>query len=134
MKKRVIYHSKDFDGIFCREIAKKFIPDAEFIGWDYGDPKLPYPAEGTVYVLDLSPEFFLTRIVANVGLKHFWLGLAKAPVMAVVVAAIGCRHGFATGDDVDQLGRHVTSAVVQALFAILSIDAAFALLFMEMGL
>ena len=85
-------------------------------------------------VLDLSPEFFLTRIVDNVGLKHFWLGLAKAPVMAVVVAAIGCRHGFATGDDVDQLGRHVTSAVVQALFAILSIDAAFALMFMELGL
>ena len=85
-------------------------------------------------VLDLSPEFFLTRIVDNVGLKHFWLGLAKAPVMAVVVAAIGCRHGFATGDDVDQLGRHVTSAVVQALFAILAIDAVFALIFMEMGL
>jgi phospholipid/cholesterol/gamma-HCH transport system permease protein len=85
-------------------------------------------------VLDLSPEFFLTRIVDNVGLKHFWLGLVKAPVMAVVVAAIGCRHGFATGDDVDQLGRHVTSAVVQALFAILSIDAAFALMFMELGL
>ena len=85
-------------------------------------------------VLDLSPQFFMTRIVDNVGLKQFWLGMSKAPVMAVVVAAIGCRQGFATGADVNQLGRHVTSAVVQALFAIIVIDAAFALVFLELNL
>jgi len=55
----VIYHSADFDGIFCREIARKFLPpDTMFIGWDYKDPKIPFPYEGTVYVLDLSPECF----------------------------------------------------------------------------
>lgn len=54
----VIYHSADFDGMFCREIARKFLPDAELIGWDYGNPKLDFPAEGQVYVLDLSPECF----------------------------------------------------------------------------
>lgn len=53
----VIYHSNDFDGIFCREIAKRFLePDAKFIGWTHGDPKIPMPPEGSVYVLDLSPE------------------------------------------------------------------------------
>jgi hypothetical protein len=51
----VIYHRADFDGIFCREIAKKFLPEAELIGWDYGDPLIPFPQEGSVYVLDLSP-------------------------------------------------------------------------------
>jgi len=56
MKTTVIYHRADFDGIFCREIARKFLPDAELIGWHYGDPLVPYPMEGTVYVLDLSPE------------------------------------------------------------------------------
>ncbi len=58
MKTTVIYHSADFDGLFCREIARKFIPDAELIGWDHGNPKLPFPAEGSVYVLDLSPDCF----------------------------------------------------------------------------
>lgn len=59
MKNTVIHHSADFDGIFCREIARKFLPpDTEFIGWDYKDPKIPFPSEGTVYVLDLSPECF----------------------------------------------------------------------------
>jgi len=53
MKTTVIYHRADFDGIFCREIAKKFLPEAELIGWDYGDPLVQ--ATGQVYVLDLSP-------------------------------------------------------------------------------
>ena len=51
----VIHHSADFDGLFCREIAKKFLPDAELIGWDYGQPLIPMP-EGIVYILDLSPN------------------------------------------------------------------------------
>lgn len=53
MKTTVIHHSADYDGLFCREIARKFLPDANLIGWDYGDPKIPFP-EGQVYVLDLS--------------------------------------------------------------------------------
>lgn len=57
-KTTVIYHRADFDGLFCREIAHKFLPDAELIGWDYGDPLLPFPRSGTVYVLDLSPDSF----------------------------------------------------------------------------
>lgn len=54
----VIYHSADHDGIFCREIARRFLgeKDVEFIGWNYGDPKIEFPKEGTVYILDLSPE------------------------------------------------------------------------------
>ena len=58
MKTTVIHHSADFDGLFCREIARKFLPDAELIGWDYKDDKIPFPKEGTVYVLDLSPDCF----------------------------------------------------------------------------
>ncbi len=54
-KTTVIYHSADFDGIFCREIARKFLPDAEFIGWNFGDPKIPVP-QCKFYILDLSPE------------------------------------------------------------------------------
>jgi hypothetical protein len=55
MKTYVVYHRADFDGIFCREIArKKFGEKAEYIGWDHGDPEPVIPVEATVYVLDLS--------------------------------------------------------------------------------
>lgn len=52
----VIYHSADYDGIFCREIARKFLPHANLIGWNFGDAKIPLPPEGQVYILDLSPD------------------------------------------------------------------------------
>lgn len=55
MKTTVIHHSADFDGIFCREIARKFLPDAELIGWDFGDKPLPIP-DGKIYVLDLPVD------------------------------------------------------------------------------
>ncbi|HYE42517.1 MAG TPA: ABC transporter permease, partial [Caulobacteraceae bacterium] len=84
--------------------------------------------------LDLSPAFFLQRIQENVGAQHFWVGLSKAPVFAVVIAAIGCRQGMAVGGDVESLGSRVTSAVVQAIFAIIVIDAIFAMLYLELNL
>lgn len=63
----VIYHSADFDGIFCREIARKFLPDAELIGWNFGDPPLKIP-DTALYVLDLpldAPFGFDYRKVGN---------------------------------------------------------------------
>jgi hypothetical protein len=55
VKTTVIYHSADFDGIFCREIARKFLPDAELIGWNFGDKPLEIP-NGSIYVLDLPVD------------------------------------------------------------------------------
>ena len=84
--------------------------------------------------LDLTPNFFLQRIVDNVGPTQFWIGLSKAPVMAMVIAAIGCRQGMEVGGDVESLGRRVTAAVVHAIFSIILIDAIFALIYMELDL
>ena len=85
-------------------------------------------------VLGLSPAFFFERLLENVGPSQFWLGMLKSPVLAVIIAAIGCRQGLEVGGDVEQLGRRVTSAVVQALFSIIIVDALFALLFLELNL
>jgi len=57
-----VYHKADFDGIFCREIAKLHFGDrADYVGWDYGDPLPcipPHNADGTpavkLYMLDIS--------------------------------------------------------------------------------
>lgn len=54
MKTIVIYHKADYDGLFCREIAKKFLPEAELIGWDYGEATPIVDAFDTLYILDLS--------------------------------------------------------------------------------
>jgi phospholipid/cholesterol/gamma-HCH transport system permease protein len=84
--------------------------------------------------IGLSPQFFMQRIVENVGLDQFWIGMSKAPVMAIVIAAIGARQGMEVGGDVESLGRRVTAAVVHAIFSIIFIDAVFALIYMELNI
>lgn len=56
MKTLVIHHSADFDGLFCREIARKFLPDAELVGWDFGQPQIDPGNADVIYILDLPPE------------------------------------------------------------------------------
>ena len=86
-------------------------------------------------VLDLGPAFYIDRIsqTPTAG-GHLLVGLIKAPVFALVIAAIGCRQGLAVAGDVESLGRRVTAAVVQAIFAIILLDAVFALLFLELDM
>jgi phospholipid/cholesterol/gamma-HCH transport system permease protein len=86
-----------------------------------------------VTILGLSPEAFFQRLVDNVGVKQFWIGMSKAPVMAMVIAGIGCRQGLDVGGDVESLGRRVTAAVVHAIFAAILIDAIFALIYMKLN-
>jgi phospholipid/cholesterol/gamma-HCH transport system permease protein len=84
------------------------------------------------WVLGLSPDFFIHRLLENVGVTHFWVALSKVPVMAVFIAGIGCRQGMEVGGDVESLGRRVTAAVVHAIFSIILIDAVFALFYMKL--
>lgn len=78
----VIYHRADYDGIFCREIAKKFRPDAELIGWDYGDPvpQMPNAGDGTheLYMLDISVDG-LMDYPALVWIDHHKSAMEKFP-------------------------------------------------------
>lgn len=74
----VIYHSADFDGIFCREIAKKFLPpDTRFIGWNFGDALIPIPLDGTIYVMDLSPDCLYD---GELGDRTIWIDHHKTSI------------------------------------------------------
>jgi phospholipid/cholesterol/gamma-HCH transport system permease protein len=84
--------------------------------------------------MDISPAQFMARFQEVVLVEHFWTGLVKAPVIAIVIALIGCRQGLLVEGDVSSLGRRVTSAVVQSIFMVIAIDAAFAVIYFEMGL
>ena len=85
--------------------------------------------------LNLGPAFFFQRLIEDgMMAQHMMVGLMKAPVFALVIAAIGCRQGMSVAGDVESLGRRVTSAVVQAIFAIILLDAVFALIFLELNI
>ncbi len=82
--------------------------------------------------LGISPVMFFSRIADAVPEQHFWVGMSKAPVFALVLAVIGCKQGLSVGGDVGSLGQRVTASVVQAIFMVILIDAMFALWFLEM--
>lgn len=54
----VIYHSADFDGIACREVARLHLgASADYVGWNYGEPAPSTDGYSVVYMLDCSvPE------------------------------------------------------------------------------
>lgn len=85
-------------------------------------------------MLDITPTTFVDRMHDTLALRHFVIGLAKAPVFAVVVAVISCRMGVAVRRDTRSIGINTTSTVVQSIVAVIVIDAMFAVLFQEIGL
>lgn len=85
-------------------------------------------------VLDINPTVFFNRMQDSVPIDQFWIGMSKAPVFGLAIALIGCRQGLEVGGSVQSLGHHTTKSVVQALFAIIVIDALFAIFYMELGL
>ena len=82
---------------------------------------------------DISPVLFINRLREMMDISHFWVGMVKAPFFAIVIAIIGCRQGLAVSGSVDSLGMRVTTSVVQAIFAVIFIDALFAVLFYQLG-
>lgn len=82
--------------------------------------------------LGVSATMYFTRIADAVPEQHFWVGMSKAPVFALVLAVIGCKQGLSVGGDVGSLGARVTSSVVQSIFMVILLDALFALWFLEM--
>ncbi|WP_339780352.1 ABC transporter permease [uncultured Marinobacter sp.] len=83
--------------------------------------------------LDISPAQFMAIMERDIALKHFLVGMSKAPIFAFLIAAIGCLEGFKVGGSAQSVGVHTTSSVVQSIFAVILLDAGAALFFMEMG-
>lgn len=83
--------------------------------------------------LDISPTMFLTLFQEDIEVRHFYLGMSKAPIFAFLIAVIGCLEGFKVSGSAQSVGEHTTSAVVHSIFVVILLDALAALFFMEMG-
>ena len=93
----ILHHSADYDGLFSGHIAKKFLPDAETIGWDFPDKPLQDIHVHTLYVIDLPVD------------RPF--GLTFDPKMPFVVdeTATKFKFGSCTFDHVIWIDHHKTS-------------------------
>jgi phospholipid/cholesterol/gamma-HCH transport system permease protein len=85
-----------------------------------------------VMSLDISPGRFLQRCHDTAQVRHFWVGMSKAPIFAFLIAAIGCLEGFKVSGSAESVGEHTTSSVVQSIFVVILIDALAAIFFMKL--
>ncbi|MDB5706091.1 MAG: transporter permease [Sphingomonas bacterium] len=83
--------------------------------------------------LGIPPVTFVQRIREVVPITDLYVGLVKAPVFGAIIAIAGCFQGMLVEADAEQVGLRTTSAVVQAIFLVIVLDAVFAVFFTWLG-
>jgi phospholipid/cholesterol/gamma-HCH transport system permease protein len=83
--------------------------------------------------LEMPPATFIERIREVTPLTDFYVGMVKAPVFGAIIALAGCFQGMRVEGNSEEVGRKTTSAVVQAIFLVIVLDAFFAVFFTEIG-
>ena len=83
--------------------------------------------------LGIPPVTFIQRIREVVPITDLYVGLVKAPVFGAIIAMAGCFQGMQVESDAEQVGLRTTSAVVQAIFLVIVLDAFFAVFFTYIG-
>ena len=83
--------------------------------------------------LDIPPVTFIQRIREVVPITDLWQMLIKAPVFGLIIAMAGCFQGMQVEGDAEQVGHRTTTAVVQAIFLVIVLDAFFAVFFSNIG-
>ena len=81
------------------------------------------------FMLHIPYLDYIHRFRESLGVKQLFLGLSKAPVFALVIALVGCFQGLQVKGSADSIGQLTTKAVVQAIFLIIIMDAAFSVIF-----
>lgn len=83
--------------------------------------------------LDIPFWTFITRVQEVVPTHDLWVGLIKGPVFGLIIALTGCYQGMQVKGNSEEVGHRTTVAVVQAIFAVIVLDAFFAVFFTEIG-
>ncbi len=83
--------------------------------------------------LDIPIQAYYGRLEETMELRHFLVGMAKAPIFAMVIGLIGCLEGLQVTGTAQSVGERTTSSVVQSISLVIVFDAFAAIWFMQMG-
>jgi len=84
--------------------------------------------------IGITPDLFFQRLDQAVSPTEFFVGLAKAPFMALIIGLVACNEGLKVGGSAESLGRHTTIAVVKSIFLVIVVDGLFAIFFASVGI
>jgi phospholipid/cholesterol/gamma-HCH transport system permease protein len=88
----------------------------------------------SVLALGIPPGQFLSQLEQAITPTMFWVGMAKAPVFAFLIALVGCYQGLSVGGSAESVGRLTTQSVVLGIFLVIVADALFSIVFSYLGL
>lgn len=84
--------------------------------------------------LDITFPVFLRQLNDAISVNTLMVGLIKAPVFAFVIALVGCYEGFQVERNAASVGQLTTRSVVEAIFLVIVLDAAFSVMFSVLGI
>jgi phospholipid/cholesterol/gamma-HCH transport system permease protein len=88
----------------------------------------------TYFSLDMTFPSFLRQLHFFMPGWSFWIGVLKAPVFAAIIALTGCYEGLRTERSAESVGRLTTLSVVESIFLVIVLDAAFSIVFSKLGI
>jgi phospholipid/cholesterol/gamma-HCH transport system permease protein len=85
------------------------------------------------FSLDIPPQAYMARMYETMQVRHFLVGMSKAPIFALVIGLIGCLEGLQVKGTAQSVGERTTSSVVQTISLVIVFDAFAAIWFMHVG-
>jgi phospholipid/cholesterol/gamma-HCH transport system permease protein len=83
--------------------------------------------------LGIPPITFVQRLREVVPGTDLWQLMIKAPVFGLIIGMAGCFQGLQVESNAEEVGLRTTTAVVQAIFLVIVLDAFFAVFFTAIG-
>lgn len=83
--------------------------------------------------LGITIPVFMRQLQQAIDVNTLIVGLVKAPVFAFVIALVGCYEGFQVERNAASVGLLTTRSVVESVFLVIVLDAAFSVMFSVLG-
>jgi hypothetical protein len=59
---------------------------------------------------DISIPVYIGRLHDAINVRHFLVGMVKAPLIALIIGLVGCLEGLSVQGSAESLGAHVTNS------------------------
>jgi len=86
------------------------------------------------FQLGITIPVFMRQLNDAITVNTLMVGLVKAPVYAFVISLVGCYEGFQVERNAASVGLLTTRSVVESVFLVIVLDAAFSVMFSVLGI
>lgn len=84
--------------------------------------------------LHITLPVFMRQLQEAISVNTFLVGIIKAPVFALIIGLVGCYEGLQVERNAASVGRLTTRSVVESVFLVIVLDAAFSIIFSIIGI